>query len=161
MGRRSHGQALSIWANGERVGTWHLPARGAPYLQYERDWMASDLGRPLSLSLPFGVDDTPLKGERVQNYFDNLLPDSREIRARIAGRFRTGSVEPFDLLKAIGRDCVGALQFLTGDDEPHPPGMLEGKPVGEPSELLRVRAAPAEPLCLRGEHPGHVPRPER
>ena len=46
------------------------------------------------------------------NYFDNLLPDSDAIRRRVAERFRTGSTEPFDLLKAIGRDCVGALQFM-------------------------------------------------
>src|SRR4051812_45549571 len=108
MGRKSHAQTLSIWANGLRVGTWRIPARGAVELQYDRAWKDSPAGRPLSLSLPFGVDDAPLRGERVQNYFDNLLPDSAAIRKRIAGRFGTGSVDPFDLLRAIGRDCVGA-----------------------------------------------------
>ena len=24
MGRKSHSQALSVWANGERVGTWTI-----------------------------------------------------------------------------------------------------------------------------------------
>lgn len=43
------------------------------------------------------------------NFFDNLLPDNREIRERIAKRYQTDSLQPFDLLYEIGRDCVGAL----------------------------------------------------
>lgn len=43
------------------------------------------------------------------NYSDNLLPDSEPIRTRLATRSRTASVEAFDLLQAIGRDCVGAI----------------------------------------------------
>ena len=116
MGRKSHAQALSLWANGQRVGIWRIPTRGEMALQYDEAWMKSDLGRQLSLSLPFGIDTTPLRGARVQNYFDNLLPDSETIRRRIAQRFRTASLDPFDLLTAIGRDCVGALQLL-GEDE--------------------------------------------
>ena len=118
MGRKSHAQTLSIWANGLRVGTWRIPARGAVELQYDRSWKDSPAGRPLSLSLPFGVDDAPLRGERVQNYFDNLLPDSDAIRKRIASRFGTGSVDSFDLLRAMGRDCVGAVQLLEEDETP-------------------------------------------
>jgi len=116
MGRKSHAQALSVWANGQRVGVWRLPTRGPMELEYDRAWMRSSLGRPLSRSLPFGVDATALRGERVHHYFDNLLPDSDIIRRRIAARFKTGSVETFDLLKAVGRDCVGAVQLL-GEDE--------------------------------------------
>lgn len=118
MGRKSHAQTLSIWANGLRVGIWRIPARGAVELQYDRAWKDSPAGRPLSLSLPFGVDEAPLRGERVQNYFDNLLPDSDAIRKRIASRFGIGSVDPFDLLRAIGRDCVGAVQLLEEDETP-------------------------------------------
>ena len=117
MGRRSHAQALSLWANGQRVGTWRIPTRGPMELRYDEAWMRSPLGRPLSRSLPFGVDTTALRGDRVQNYFDNLLPDSETIRRRIAARFRT-SLDVFDLLKAIGRDCVGAIQLLGEDESP-------------------------------------------
>ena len=38
--------------------------------------------------------------------------DSESIRLRIATRFKTGGAEAFDLLQAIGRDCVGAEQLL-------------------------------------------------
>jgi serine/threonine-protein kinase HipA len=53
-----------------------------------------------------------LRGDVVAHYFDNLLPDSDGIRERIGRRFRTRSIEAFDLLEAIGRDCVGAVQLL-------------------------------------------------
>lgn len=145
MGRKSHAQALSLWANGQRVGIWRIPTRGEMELQYDEAWMKSDLGRQLSLSLPFGIDTTPLRGARVQNYFDNLLPDSETIRRRIAQRFRTASLDPFDLLTAIGRDCVGALQLLGEDEIPERIDIIDGAVIGEDEieELLvQVVTAP-------------------
>lgn len=118
MGRKSHARALSIWANGIRVGVWRIPARGDMELLYDAGWKHSAAGRPLSLSLPFGVGDSPLRGERVNHYFDNLLPDSEAIRRRLATRFGTATLEPFDLLAALGRDCVGAVQLLGENETP-------------------------------------------
>lgn len=100
-------------------------------LQYDADWLATDVGRPLSLSLPFNLQNLPVKGEKVANYFDNLLPDSDAIRRRVAERFRTGSTESFDLLKAIGRDCVGAVQILNEDEMPADFDRIEGVPLSE------------------------------
>ena len=108
MGRKSHSRSLSVWTNGERVGTWTLPTRGDIEFTYDAGWMSSPGGRPLSLSLPY-TDEQALKGERVQNFFDNLLPDSDAIRKRLATRFKTQTTGAFDLLQAIGRDCVGAV----------------------------------------------------
>lgn len=112
MGRRTHSQTLVLWANGERVGRWTVSARGDMELQYDPAWLASPAGRPLSLSLPFTFANAPLKGDKVAHYFEGLLPDSDAIRRRVAARFKTGSTQAFDLLGAIGRDCVGALQLL-------------------------------------------------
>ena len=95
-GRKSHARALSIWSNGERVGSWRLPARGAMELQYDEAWMRSPGGRPLSLSLPFLLGTTPQRGERVANYFENLLPDSDDIRRRLAGKLKVDSTSAFD-----------------------------------------------------------------
>jgi len=131
MGRRSHSRNLSLWTNGERVGRWTIPARGEMELHYDANWVAAAIGRPLSLSLPFNLDNLPLKGKKVANYFDNLLPDSDAIRRRVAQRFRTGSTDPFDLLKAIGRDCVGAVQILGEDETPQGFDRIEGIPLSE------------------------------
>ncbi|CAB3700513.1 Serine/threonine-protein kinase HipA [Achromobacter denitrificans] len=131
MGRRSHSRSLSIWTNGIHVGRWTIPARGERELQYDANWVGADIGRPLSLSLPFNLQNLPLRGEKVANYFDNLLPDSDAIRRRAAERFKTGSIEPFDLLAAIGRDCVGAVQLLGQDEEPEGFDRIEGVPLSE------------------------------
>lgn len=117
-GRKSGAKALGLWSNGERVGTWQLPSRGEMAVQYDSAWARSQQARPLSLSLPLTVGNAPLKGQAVQNYFDNLLPDSQDIRQRLASRFRAGSAGVFDLLQAIGRDCVGAVQLLPEDEAP-------------------------------------------
>lgn len=91
----------------------------------------AEIGRPLSLSLPFNLENRPLKGDRVYNYFDNLLPDSDAIRKRAAERFRTGSTDPFDLLKAIGRDCVGAVQILGEGETSDDFDRIDGTPLSE------------------------------
>ncbi len=146
MGRPSHSRTLSVWTNGQRVGTWTFNRRGEHSLRYGSDWMSSPAGRPLSLSLPF-TGDIALKGERVRNFFDNLLPDSDAIRLRIATRFKTEGAEAFDLLQAIGRDCVGAVQLLGEDESPTDVQSITSTPLSESEiENLLVQTTRDGPL---------------
>ncbi|MEA1910817.1 MAG: type II toxin-antitoxin system HipA family toxin, partial [Spirochaetota bacterium] len=62
-------------------------------------------------------------------YFDNLLPDSTEIRKRVQSRFGTASLSTFELLGEIGRDCVGAVQLLPVDIIPGDIYKIESNPV--------------------------------
>ncbi|OWQ93801.1 toxin HipA [Roseateles aquatilis] len=135
---------LHLWMNGQAVGVWTQQRSGLSSLVYERSWMDSPQGRPLSLSLRFDSDP---RSETVVNYFENLLPDSAHIRRRIRQRFLTPTDRAFDLLKAIGRDCVGALQIL-------PPGMgpdgwnhIESEPLVD-SDVARILAAVTSPSVL-------------
>ncbi|VVE77526.1 type II toxin-antitoxin system HipA family toxin [Pandoraea sputorum] len=141
MGRRSHVRALSIWANNQRVGTWRVQSRDRMSLQYDDAWRDSAAGRPLSLSLPFGIDSTPLTGDRVSHYFENLLPDSDVIRRRLAGRYGTPSTGGFDLLEAIGRDCVGAIQLLGEDEVPGNVQTIDASPLSEEAVAGHLRKA--------------------
>ena len=104
MGRPSHAKALGVWMNSLRVGTWRIPSRAHEEMVYDPAWLQSDLFRPLSLSLPAPAGGGALRGDVVAAYFDNLLPDNDTIRRRLQTRFRTGSLAPFDLLAAIGRE---------------------------------------------------------
>lgn len=131
MGRRSHSQTLHLWANGDYVGRWTINANGNSELQYDISWRSSPNGRPISLSMPFNIHNEPLKGASVSHYFEGLLPDSDIIRKRVAARFKTGSIDAFDLLAAIGRDCVGALQLLPEGVKPEGLGQVEGIAVDE------------------------------
>ena len=112
MGRKSKNRSLILWMNGEIVARWEISAQGIHSLYYEESWLDSINSRPISLSLPLQPPKQAHKGNIVEYYFDNLLPDSVEIKRRIQNRFGINSIKPFELLEEIGRDCVGAIQFL-------------------------------------------------
>lgn len=93
----------------------------------------------MSLPLPL-VGNEPLRGERVEHFFDNLLPDSGAIRKRLAQRYSAGSEDSFDLLTAIGRDCVGSIQLLGMDEEPTGFNRIEGEVLNDEAVAAILRA---------------------
>lgn len=103
--------SLFIYMNGYEVGEYSQKKNGAQYFIYSDSWLAQKAAVSLSLSLP--LTDKTHKGDRVYNYFDNLLPDNIEIRKRIQAKFKAKTNRPFDLLKQIGMDCVGAIQLMS------------------------------------------------
>ncbi len=110
-------------------------------LSYAPSWMLSASARPLSLSLPLPLlGNAPLRGELVQNFFENLLPESSAVRKRLAQRYAAGSEDPFDLLAAIGRDCVGAVQLLDAEEQPQGFDRIEGEPLGDAAVATLLRA---------------------
>lgn len=122
MPRRAKYKRLAVWMNGEEVGTWTVGARGQHEFRYERTWIDGEDARPISLSMPVRPSTAPYRGSAVESYFENLLPDSGEIRRRVQSRFGAVSTSAFDLLIEIGRDCAGAIQLL---------------PPGQPAENIR------------------------
>ena len=123
--------SLIVWMNGERVGEWGTLRGGRKaFFRYEESWANSPRGRALSLSLPLTAD-REVRGPAVEYYFDNLLPDSAEIRRRIRTRFKTRSDHAVDLLTAIGRDCAGAVQLLPRNEEPKGWNRIDATPLTE------------------------------
>lgn len=149
-GRASRRPALGLWMNGDFVGTWRQDAGGVDLLAYDAGWQSAPHGRPLSLSLPFTPGGMPHRGEMVRAYFENLLPDSQEIRARAARRFRAKSTRAFDLLAEIGRDCVGALQILPDGQSPGDVRSIDATPLAEPEVAALLRGAVAAPSMAGG-----------
>ena len=140
------GRALNVWMNGELTGEWRIARSGAHEFSYAPTWAASPSVRALSLSLPL-TSDRNLRGAAVENYFDNLLPDSTLIRERMRTRFGTRSARTFDLLAAIGRDCAGAVQLLPPEAAPGNVKRIDSTPVStrEIAQLLRGITLPAVP----------------
>ena len=122
---------LDVWMNGQRVATWLWTRGGTAALRYTPEWRASPNARPLSLSLPMPAGGGDVTGPRVENYFDNLLPDSARIRDRLRRRFGTPSTRAADLLAAIGRDCVGAVQLVLHGESPAPHDRIDSTPLTE------------------------------
>jgi serine/threonine-protein kinase HipA len=151
MARPSKARSLTLWANGVRVGQWQVSARGTDSLVYDSNWAASGQGRPLSLSLPFALNNAPLAGLAVYNYFDNLLPDSDAIRRRLQARFHTLNSAAFELLAAIGRDCVGAIQLLPDGQQPQDVFSIQAHALPEADVAKLLRATAASPAAM-GQH---------
>jgi serine/threonine-protein kinase HipA len=101
--------------NNVPIGVLRKLSNGALELKYDAQWVESSDSIPLSLSLPLTLKT--YSGDVVINYFDNLLPDNEGIRKTLAQRMSVGSPEVFDLLAAIGRDCVGAVQLVPEGEE--------------------------------------------
>jgi serine/threonine-protein kinase HipA len=118
---------LNVFLNGRLVGRLRRQASGAIDFQYDESWLAWEQAFPVSLSLPLREDR--FTGDPVIAVFDNLLPDNDQIRRRLAERVRAGGYDAYSLLAAVGRDCVGALQFLPEGGDPGAAGGLEGRPL--------------------------------
>ncbi|MBB3257710.1 serine/threonine-protein kinase HipA [Paraburkholderia bannensis] len=149
MARTRLTNRLDLWMNGLPVGYWEI-VRGVERLVYLQSWLDDEQGRPLSLSLPFTPGNQPLRGPVVTDYFDNLLPDSERIRRRIAARYRTAGISPFELLAVLGRDCVGALQLLPAGETPVGLESIEGRSLDEAAIARLLRDTTATPHF--GEH---------
>lgn len=129
-GRPSKSRVLDVWMNGELVGEWSLRGNDHKF-EYADAWLTSPSSRPLSLSLPLTQGTAPFSGDTVENYFDNLLPDSLDIRKRVAARFGAGSTKAFDLIEKIGRDCVGAVHLMAHGASPIDVRQIHARPLSE------------------------------
>ncbi len=112
MAKRSKQIILHVSLNGMLVGQLKKAVNGQISFKYDRDWITE--GFQISNSLPLQEDE--YKGEEVSRYFDNLLPDNEVIKRNIATKFGAESTQAFDMLKVIGRDCVGALSFTLDEN---------------------------------------------
>ncbi|MDT3777688.1 type II toxin-antitoxin system HipA family toxin [Nitrospira sp. MA-1] len=111
---------LHVLLNNRLVGQLHKAVSGAIGFQYDHSWLEWEHALPISLSLPLRED--AFRGEPVVAVFENLLPDSDMLRRRVAEKVGAAGTDAYSLLAAIGRDCVGALQFVSADDVGHESG---------------------------------------
>ena len=144
MARRS--STLQVLLNGRQVGWLSRAANGAIGFRYSEEWLDWEYALPVSLSLP--LDSRRYTGDAVTAVFDNLLPDNDDIRRRIAGRVGAQGADYYSLLAAVGRDCVGALQFLPENEEPATPGAIEAEPLTDDDIGSILRNLGKAPLGL-------------
>ncbi|WP_138471244.1 type II toxin-antitoxin system HipA family toxin [Poseidonocella sp. HB161398] len=148
MARRARGGAMQVLLNGRLVGGLRLAPSGALAFSYAPDWLGWEHAMPVSLSLP--LREETHRGGEVLAWLENLLPDYQPVRDRVAARVGAGGTDAWHLLEKIGRDCVGALQFVAGE-VPEAGHGIEGEPVGEAAIAALLRNLAAAPLGLDRE----------
>lgn len=135
MAKRRTRIPLNVFLNGRLVGRLQRETSGAIDFRYDHSWLDWEHAIPVSLSLPLREDR--YIGDPVIAVFDALLPDNEGIRRNIAERVKATGYDIYSLLAAIGRDCVGALQFLPEDFDPGPAGTISGRPADD-AEIGRL-----------------------
>ena len=121
---------LAVWLYGDRVAILDED-RHRPRLVYTEEAISQyPLGTPLlSLSLPV----RPERYTRgvVRPFLDGLLPEGQS-RLAVAKGFDVLASDSYALIRAIGRDCAGAVVIQPADDPAPPaPSTLRAEPLDE------------------------------
>ncbi len=154
MPRHRQHPPLRLLLNNQLVGHLTKEANGAVAFQYEESWLAADEALPVSLSLPLRED--AYRGSPVIAVFDNLLPDLDALRSRVADKVGAAGTDAYSLLSAIGQDCVGALQFVAGDDEPNQTGTIVGEEIDDLAIERVLKGLVQAPLGLSRDDPFRI-----
>ncbi len=107
--------ALNVW-NGQRlIGyLWRNPV-GYIGFRYDDEWTAGG-GFAVSHTLPLGTGDFAAEDGVAHRFFANLLPEGG-VRDRIVRDLKIPDTD-FDLLRAIGGECAGAVSILPVEQLP-------------------------------------------
>jgi serine/threonine-protein kinase HipA len=140
---------LGVWLYGDRVATID-EERGRPRLSYTETALAKyPLGTPLlSLSLP--VTDRRYPQGVVRSFLDGLLPEGTARRV-IARDVSVSPDDTYGLLRALGRDCAGAIVIQPlHESEPPPSSTTTAEPLTSDEIAELVRNLPNAPLGVGG-----------
>jgi len=147
MSRRRQYTPLRVLLNNHHIGRLLKEPGGAVEFQYAESWLSGDRAIPVSLSLP--LREEAYRGAPVAAVFENLLPDSDKLRARVAEKVGAKGTDAYSLLSEIGRDCVGALQFVSDDDHSaYDTSRIEGEPVTDEEIEAILKNLAQAPLGL-------------
>ena len=147
MARQRRTSRLLVALNGRLVGLLERAPNGAISFTYDDAWLTDDeRAIPVSLSLPLREDR--YSGSEVSAYFDNLLPENEQVRRIVAQKVGADGIDAFNLLSRIGRDCVGALQFLPEGAEIPAPGPPESVAVDDAEIAEVIRNLATAPLGI-------------
>lgn len=149
MARKRRHPPLSVYLNDRLVGMLEKQPNGAISFVYDENWLGVAGAIPVSLSLP--LREQKFTGANVSAFFDNLLPDAEPLRRRVAERVGADGTGAYDLLSQIGRDCVGALQFVPQGVEPTPSTRIDAEAVDNNQIADIIGDLGRSPLGLQGD----------
>ena len=133
-------ESLDVWyrrtgSNGRLVGRLHRDDAGRIGFEYTPQWLRD--GFAISSSLTLADGPFPASGGAAHRFFANLLPEG-EARERIVRMLRIANTD-FNLLRAIGGECAGAIALTPLESPPVAEGVNEYRPI--PGDELADLAA--------------------
>ncbi len=107
-------ESLNVWYEELLVGMLWRDATGKLGFQYDNDWLTD--GFSISQQLPLSQTIYEPAENKANQFFVNLLPEAGA-RIHIVRDLKITNSD-FELLKAIGGECAGALSILPIDENP-------------------------------------------
>lgn len=107
-------ETLSVIAEGYRLG-YVAYKKGKLSFRYDTAWLDDKSSYPLSTSMPLA--GVTYSHDLVDAFLWGLLPDNRLVLESIAKSYQVSANNAFKLIKSIGIDCAGAIQFVPLEDE--------------------------------------------
>lgn len=135
---------LSVWWEGQIVGTLFRDADGDLGFFYSSDWLAQPAARAISTALPLRIE--PYGRRQTRSFFAGLLPEEgqRDAAASALGLSRNND---FALLDALGGDVAGALAIWPeGQAAPVYQPASEPEPLTESALATILDSLPLRPL---------------
>ena len=138
-------ESLAVWLYGVRVAVVDRE-RNRLRLSYTEEAFAEfPLGTPLlSLSLPLTTQRYPHRV--VHPFLEGLLPEG-EARRAAAADFDLAASDTYGLIRALGRECAGAVVIQPGaDPAPRPPTTQAAEALSDDEISARVANLRSAPL---------------
>ncbi|MCP3959925.1 MAG: type II toxin-antitoxin system HipA family toxin [bacterium] len=139
---------LTVYLQGEVVGTLRQEDSGRLTFSYRGEWLRQAGRRPLSLSLP--LQGAAFEDRVARPFFAGLLPDDLS-RERLARHLGVSRHNDFALLAEVGGECAGAIAFYPPDVPPPAAGAGDLAPLDEAALAALLRDLPRRPLHAGGE----------
>jgi len=136
-------EQLLVYLNLVEIGTLERDALGDMSFSY-----SNNANQRLSVALP--LQSKKFGNHACESFFGGLLPENEKARHIIARKHNADPDNTFSLLKAIGRDCAGAVSLHEPTAPPTEPKALSeiGEELDERSLAEYLRNLPQSPLLL-------------
>lgn len=106
---------LTVWSDQKLVGQLWRSSIGYIGFRYDPQWISQG-GFAISHTLPLNNTDYTAEESVAHRFFANLLPEGG-VREHIVRDLKISNTD-FDLLRAIGGECAGALSILPVEQQP-------------------------------------------
>lgn len=140
---------LEVRINGRLAGEYCYSPSGGVSFAYDADWLAWEFAFPISRQLPLmgALSQVPMSTRCSRT----CCPTTPTCAAGSPNGPTPAATGRMTFWPAIGRDCIGAMQFLPRGADPGDPFRIEGAQQSEAEIAATIRDLATSPLGLRAD----------
>lgn len=132
---------LNVWSGQSLVGYLQRNHLGQLSFNYDDEWLVAQERFALSVTLPLQEEEFSPEDGLAHRFFANLLPEGNAREQVVRGLKISDS--DFDLLRAIGGECAGALSVLRTEESPLKKPSYQELSAEQLANLIKRKGQPA------------------